>query len=85
MNTGRDNDYLQSVSIFYKADDKICDRKAKDVWKHDKMKYGICNRVGIKLIRIKVFDWRNNLEQTKEYIKTRIYENIKNITNKIVQ
>lgn len=23
MNTGRDNDYLQSVSIFYKADDKI--------------------------------------------------------------
>lgn len=41
--------------------------------------------VHIKLIRIKEFDWRYNLEQTKEYIKTRIDENIKNITNKIVQ
>ena len=29
MNTGRDNDYLQSVSIFYKADDKLSRDRAR--------------------------------------------------------
>lgn len=80
-----DGTYWHADPSFYKPDDKIGDRSAKEIWKHDKMKFGICNRVGIKLIRIKEFDWRYNLEQTKEYIKTRIDENIKNITNKIVQ
>lgn len=80
-----DGTYWHADPRFYKEDDKIGDRSAKEIWKHDKMKFGICNRVGIKLIRIKEFDWRYNLEQTKEYIKTRIDENIKNITNKIVQ
>lgn len=48
---------------------KKCEKYAKEIWEKDKEKDLICESLGIKLIRIKEYDWDNFKTDIKEKIK----------------
>lgn len=66
-----DGTYWHADSRFYKEDTYIYGKNmyAKDIWKRDLNKDIIAKKKGIKLIRIKEFDWDND-PLIKEIIKT---------------
>lgn len=66
-----DGIYFHADSRFYKETDIIERRKmtAKEIWEKDKEKDLLCKSKGIKLIRIKEYDWDNYKIHIKLWIK----------------
>lgn len=66
-----DGTYFHADSRFYTSTDYIkkCEKYAKEIWEKDKEKDLICESLGIKLIRIKEYDWDNFKTDIKEKIK----------------
>ena len=72
-----DGIYWHADSRFYK-EDEIIYRKgltAKQIWEKDVLKDKLAESVGIKLIRIKEYDWLNDNENIKNYITSIIFNN----------
>ena len=69
-----DGIYWHADSRFYKEDEIIYRKglSAKQIWEKDEAKNKLAESLGIKLIRIKEYDWVNNQEEIKEYIKSLI-------------
>lgn len=67
-----DGTYWHADPRFYKETDiiELKNITAGEIWKKDIEKNLLCENNGIKLIRIKEFDWINNQDKIKEYIKT---------------
>lgn len=67
-----DGTYWHMDSRFYNENDiiKQTNLTAKEIWEKDKEKDLLCEQAGIKLIRIKEYDWINNQAKIKEYIKS---------------
>ena len=62
---------------FYKEDEIIYKKglTAKRIWEKDMLKDKMAESVGIKLIRIKEYDWINDNENIKNYITSIIFNN----------
>lgn len=73
-----DGTYYHADARFYKNTDFIKKRNmyAIDIWNKDKEKIELCKNKGIKLIRIKEYDWYCNDIETKNLIKEYINEQI---------
>lgn len=72
-----DGIYWHADSRFYK-EDEIIYRKgltAKQIWEKDVLKDKLAESVGIRLIRIKEYDWLNDNENIKNYITSIIFNN----------
>ena len=67
-----DGTFWHADPRFYKPDDLIKEQTAKQIWEKDEAKNKLAESIGIKLIRIKEYDWVNNREEIKEYIKSLI-------------
>ena len=63
------SDYNKICSL---PDDLIKEQTAAQIWEKDEAKNKLAESLGIKLIRIKEYDWINNQEEIKEYIKSLI-------------
>lgn len=64
-----DGSYWHGDVRFNKPDDIICfNTPAKDIWESDKNKDKLCESLGIKLIRIKEYDWDTDIINTKHLI-----------------
>ena len=63
-----DGTYWHADPRFYKEDEKIGDTIVADIWKKDKLKDILCESKGIKLYRIKEYDWINDNENIKNNI-----------------
>ena len=61
-----DGTYFHADPRFYKESDLILNRPALEVWNNDKNKELLCESKGIKLIRIKEYDW-NKHNKTEKY------------------
>ena len=72
-----DGTYFHADPRFYKETDLILNRPALEVWNNDKNKELLCESKGIKLIRIKEYDWNKHNKKEKYRIKKEI-ENRKN-------
>lgn len=60
-----DGTYFHADSRFYKETDLILSRNASTIWEKDKKKDLLCESYGIKLIRIKEYDWTRNTNNEK--------------------
>lgn len=67
-----DGTFWHADPRFYKPDDLIKEQTAAQIWEKDEAKNKLAESLGIKLIRIKEYDWVNNQEEIKEYIKSLI-------------
>lgn len=67
-----DGTYWHADPRFYSENQLIGVKNitAKEIWEKDKEKDLLCEQAGIKLIRIKEYDWLNNQDKIKEYIKS---------------
>ena len=65
-----DGTFWHADPRFYNADDIIKEQTAKQIWENDNIKNKLAKSLGIKLIRIKEYDWINNQEKIKDYIKS---------------
>ena len=72
-----DGTYWHADPRFYKETDLILNRPALEVWNNDRNKELLCESKGIKLIRIKEYDWNKHNRKEKYRIKKEI-ENRKN-------
>lgn len=72
-----DGTYFHADPRFYKETDLILNRPALEVWNNDRNKELLCESKGIKLIRIKEYDWKKHNRKEKYRIKKEI-ENRKN-------
>ena len=72
-----DGTYFHADPRFYKETDLILNRPALEVWNNDRNKELLCESKGIKLIRIKEYDWNKHNRKEKYRIKKEI-ENRKN-------
>ena len=60
-----DGTFWHADPRFYEENCLIGYRFAKDIWQRDKEKDILCESYGIRLIRIKEYDWRNNRDMVK--------------------
>lgn len=67
-----DGTFWHADPRFYKPGDLIKEQTAAQIWEKDEVKNKLAESIGIKLIRIKEYDWVNNQEEIKEYIKSLI-------------
>ena len=65
-----DGIYWHADSRFYKEDEIIYRKglSAKQIWEKDETKNKLAESIGIKLIRIKEYDWINDNDNIKKYI-----------------
>lgn len=72
-----DGTYWHADPRFFKPDDVIQQKNlmAHEIWEYDKQKELMCSNVGVTLIRIKEYEWSNENEQTKDFIRRIINEN----------
>lgn len=75
-----DGTYWHADPRFFNENDiiEITKRTAKEIWDADLNKIKLAENVGIKLYRIKEYDWLNNNEQIKNFIRSKINENSNN-------
>lgn len=75
-----DGTYWHADPRFFNENDiiEITKRTAKEIWETDLNKIKLAENVGIKLYRIKEYDWLNNNEQIKNFIRSKINENSNN-------
>lgn len=71
-----DGTYFHADPRFYNENDYIikCEKYAKEIWERDNEKDLLCENLNIKLIHIKEYDWDNNKDLIKNYIKNIIME-----------
>lgn len=69
-----DGTYWHADPRFFNENDKIKHCLASDIWERDKQKDLLCEQNGIKLIRIKEYDWKNDSNKIKQYIREIINE-----------
>lgn len=69
-----DGTYWHADPRFYNENDIIKNNTANEIWKRDKNKDVLCENKNIKLIRIKEYDWLNDNDNIKHYIKEIINE-----------
>lgn len=69
-----DGIYWHADPRFFKEDEMVYRKglTAAQIWEKDEAKNKLAESLGIKLIRIKEYDWINNQEEIKEYIKSLI-------------
>lgn len=64
-----DGTFWHADPRFYKPDDLIKEQTAAQIWEKDEIKNKLAESLGIKLIRIKEYDWDNYKIDIKEKIK----------------
>lgn len=64
-----DGTFWHADPRFYKPDDLIKEQTAAQIWEKDEVKNKLAESLGIKLIRIKEYDWDNFKIDIKEKIK----------------
>lgn len=69
-----DGTYWHANPRFYNENDIIKNSSASKIWERDKNKDILCETKNIKLIRIKEYDWLNDNDNIKHYIKEIINE-----------
>lgn len=67
-----DGTYWHADPRFYKETDTVANKLARDIWQRDLEKDLMCEEAGIKLIRIKEFDWLEDVDAQKTIIKNSI-------------
>lgn len=63
-----DGTFWHADPRFYKPDDLIKEQTAAQIWEKDEAKNKLAESLGIKLIRIKEYDWINDNDNIKKYI-----------------
>ena len=63
-----DGTYWHADPRFYKSTDLIMGRSAGKIWERDRLKERLCRIRGIKLIRVKEYDWDHDTESIKNKI-----------------
>lgn len=75
-----DGTYWHADPRFFKDTDVIrqSNKTAKEIWEYDNNKIIQAKEKGITLYRIKEFEWKNDKESTKEYIRRIVNESSTN-------
>ena len=69
-----DGTYWHADPRFYDKDFIIMNRTAEEIWERDKEKSRLCENIGIKLIRIKEYDWLNDRAACESLISTTLVQ-----------
>ena len=74
-----DGKYYHADPNFFKPDDYIKQKGkyAKEIWEYDANKIKLCEEQGVKLIRIKEYDWTTNKQKELDKIKEAIVGKLK--------